>query len=186
MPAYNKKDNIGSIWIMGLSSSGKSTLAKLLVKKLWESGVPNILLDGDQIRDIFEERLGYDIESRRKQTRRVMRLAQWVSGSGILPIVAIIHPCEEDRLACRNNLKGYFEIYLKCDLKVCMSRDIKHVYSPALGEDAKNVVGLDIPYEVPHHSDLILESDKSSPKEMLEIVWSKVAQNKKRSSLCVE
>ncbi|MDD5438822.1 MAG: adenylyl-sulfate kinase [Candidatus Omnitrophica bacterium] len=171
---YDKSQHKGSIWIMGLSSSGKTTLAKLLEKKLCEIGCPHILLDGDQVREIFEERLGYDIESRRKQTRRVMRLAQWVSGQGILPVVAIIHPFEDDRARCRSTMNGYFEVYLKCDLKVCIERDTKNVYKPALEGKAKNVIGLDIPYDVPERPDLIIESDTLSPEEMFKQLWAEV------------
>lgn len=185
-------ENKESIWIIGLSSAGKTTLAQLLTKRLWEKGYPNILLDGSQIRAIFEERLGYDIESRRKQTRRVLRLAQWVSSQGILPVVAIIHPFEDDRVKCRNSLQGYFETYLKCDLKVCIERDTKNVYLPALEGKAKNVVGLDIPYDTPANADIVLETDKLSPEQSLEILWAEIERKffpKPRlnvGDLCVE
>ncbi|MFA5147155.1 MAG: adenylyl-sulfate kinase [Candidatus Omnitrophota bacterium] len=179
-----KTGNAGSIWIIGLSSSGKTTLARLLSKRLWENGRPNILLDGDQIRDLFEERLGYDVESRRKQTRRVERLARLISGGGVLPVVAIIHPFEDDRARCRKGLKGYFEVYLKCDLETCMARDTKNVYSPVLKGQAKNVLGLDIPYEDPKNADVVLDSGRTSPDEMLETLWREL--EKRWSKTCAE
>lgn len=187
MTYYNKGKNTGSIWIIGLSSAGKSALARLLVNRLWEKGCPNILLDGTQIRDIFEERLGYDIKSRRKQTRRMMGLTKWISSQGILPVVAMIHPFEDDRVKCRNSLRGYFEVYLKCSLKACIERDAKNVYLPTLDGKTKNVVGIDIPYEAPGRADVVLESAKLSPEQMLEILWSEIEKKFfMRSDLCAE
>jgi len=164
----------GSIWIMGLSSSGKSTLAELLVARLRSEGYPCLLLDGDQIRTVFEERLGYDPESRRKQTARVLRLARLIAKQGILPVVAIIHSVEADREMCRNAMPGYFEVWLKCALDVCVGRDTKNVYRPALDGKAANVVGLDIPYEEPRHADIVLDSGTTTPGMMLERLWGAI------------
>lgn len=138
-----------------------------------------MLLDGDQIRAIFPERLGYDEASRRKQTERVLRLVRWISDQGILPIVAIIHPFEDDRIRCRENLPNYFEVFLKCDLDTCIERDValkKHVYPWNEQEeiDKSDIVGLDIPLDRPGHADLIMESDHNSPEELLEILWERV------------
>lgn len=162
----------GSIWIIGLSSAGKSTLARLLAGRMRDNGYPCMLIDGDEVRSIFEERLGYDPASRRKQTQRILALARWVSGQGILPIVAIIHPFEDDRQRCREILDNYHEVYLQCELSECVKRDIKNVYKPALEGNACNVVGLDIPYDVPAHPDLVLESTRISPEAMLDVLWS--------------
>jgi len=167
-------ENPGSIWIMGLSAAGKSTLAGLLSERLRQEGYPCMLLDGEEVRRIFDERLGYDEASRRKQTQRIVRLTRWVSDQGILPVVAIIHPFEDDRADCRATLDGYFEVYLKCPLEACVLRDAKNVYQPAIDGTAKDVVGIDIPYDPPTQSDLVLESDKLSPGELLDILWERV------------
>jgi len=167
-------DNPGSIWIMGLSAAGKSTLAGLLSERLRQEGYPCMLLDGEEVRRIFEEKLGYDEASRRKQTQRVVRLTRWISDQGILPVIAIIHPFEDDRLDCRATLDGYFEVYLKCPLEVCILRDAKNVYQPALDGTVKDVVGVDIPYDPPAQSDLVLESDRLSSEELLDVLWERV------------
>jgi len=167
-------ENPGSIWIMGLSAAGKSTLAGLLSERLRQEGYPCMLLDGEEVRRIFDERLGYDEASRRKQTQRIVRLTRWISDQGILPVVAIIHPFEDDRTDCRATLDGYFEVYLNCPLEACVLRDAKNVYQPAIDGTAKNVVGVDIPYDPPTQSDLVLESDKLSPGELLDILWERV------------
>lgn len=163
-----------SIWIMGLSAAGKSTLAKAFVERLRASGRQCVLLDGDQIRAAFEDRLGYDPESRRKQTERVLRLARLISSQGVTTVVAIIHPFESDRETCRRYLPRYFQVYLKCDLEVCLARDHKNVYAPAMSGGAKNVVGLDIPFERPMSSDLVFDSARMTPDEMVEALWQTV------------
>ena len=159
---------------MGLSAAGKSTLAGLLSERLRQEGYPCMLLDGEEVRRIFDERLGYDEASRRKQTQRIVRLTRWVSDQGILPVVAIIHPFEDDRADCRATLDGYFEVYLKCPLEACILRDAKNVYQPALDGTVKDVVGVDIPYDPPAQSDLVLESDRLSSEELLDVLWERV------------
>ena len=170
----NSATNPGSIWIIGLSSAGKSTLAKLLVEKLRDNDYPCMLIDGDEVRAIFNDRLGYDPDSRRKQTQRILALTQWVSGHGILPIVAIIHPFEDDRQRCRKSLDKYVEIYLDCALSECMKRDKKNVYAQALEGRAENVVGVDIPYDKPEHPNLVLDSTGLPLDAMLDALWTYV------------
>ncbi len=144
----------------------------MLVDKLRENDYPCMLVDGDEVRAIFDERLGYDPASRRRQTQRILALTRWVSGHGILPIVAIIHPFEDDRQRCRASLEKYFEIYLHCELPECIRRDTKGVYRPAIDGKAQNVVGIDIPYDPPGTPDLTLDSTHVSPEEMLDTLWT--------------
>lgn len=162
---------IKAIWIIGLSSSGKTTLARLLVKKLQENGYPSLIIDGSETRELFENKLGFDPESRRQQTRRIKNLAIWAIGQRILPIVAIIHPFEDDRVKCRSEVDGYCEVYLKCDLEECIRRDDRNVYGPVIRGEKQFVVGLDIPFDEPRHVELTMESDKNSPEQLLDILW---------------
>jgi adenylylsulfate kinase-like enzyme len=157
-----------TIWIIGPPCAGKTTVARLLVARLRERGRPAMLLDGDEIRAVFENQLGYDAASRRKQTARVMRLARWVLRQDIIPVVAIIHPFADDRALCRTSLPGYFEVYLKCDIKERIRRDTKKLYLPALAGEKRHVVGVDIPFDEPEHADLVLESDRFAPEQLLE------------------
>ena len=168
--------NPGSVWIIGLSASGKSTLSRLLVKKLRENGYPCLLLDGDEVRAIFHDRLGYDPEARREQTQRIVRLTRWASSQGILPVVAVIHPFEADRRKCRETLPGYFEVHLDCDVSVCAQRDTKNIYRPAFEGRAANVVGVDIPYDKPEHPDLVLKSAGTPPEDMRDALWERLAR----------
>ena len=166
---------ISSIWIIGLSSAGKTTLARKLVDRLSSIGKPCILIDGNEVRDLFDKKLDYDPQSRRKQTERIRKLTHWISRNGIIPIVAIIHPFEDDRRKCRGDLPGYYEIYLDCDLKTLELRDNKGLYAPARRGEKKHVVGIDIPYEPPQDTDMVVNTAHSTADEILDFVWSKVS-----------
>ena len=104
--------------------TGKTTLARLMVEKLRSHGQLAVLCDGDEVRDLFDVKLGYDPASRSRQTKRVLGLAKWVLRQGMMPVVAIIHPFESDRMECRRELPGYTEVYLRCDIKERIRRDV--------------------------------------------------------------
>ena len=164
--------DVKTIWIIGLSAAGKTTLARLLTKKLQQNGYPSVNIDGTEARELFDKKLGFDPESRRKQTARIKNLALWAIGQKIIPVVALIHPFEDDRVRCRKEIEGYYEVYLKCDLSECIRRDDKNLYAPALEGKTKFIVGLDIPYDEPIDVDLTLESDKNSPQMLLDSLWA--------------
>ena len=161
---------IKTIWISGLSSAGKTSLARRVVNRLQENSHPCLLIDGNETRDIFQPKLGFDPISRRKQTKRMMNLATWVIKQRIIPVVAMIHPFEDDRIKCLKEIPGYYETHLKCNIDECIRRDKKNVYS-----SKSFIVGMDIPYEEPVSADHILESDKLNPEELLELLWSDVS-----------
>ena len=166
---------IKTIWISGLSSAGKTTLARMVVKRLQEHGYPCLLIDGNETRNLFEHKFGFDPKSRRKQTRRMMNLTLWVIRQKIIPVVAMIHPFEDDRVKCRKEIPRYYEAHLKCDINECIQRDEKNVYLPVIQGKKHFVVGLDIPYDEQKNADLILESDKLKPEELLESLWNDVS-----------
>ncbi|PPR11159.1 MAG: putative adenylyl-sulfate kinase [Alphaproteobacteria bacterium MarineAlpha11_Bin1] len=132
-----------------------------------------MLLDGDEIRKIHDTSLGYDPASRRKQTLRVQKLTRWVLNQDVLPIIAIIHPFQDDRVACREMFSGYFEVSLSCGIKERIRRDTKKLYLPALRREKSHVVGVDIPFEDPVTADLELDTGESNPQELLQAVLAK-------------
>jgi adenylylsulfate kinase-like enzyme len=160
-----------SVWIIGPPCAGKTTLAKLFVQRLRENSQPCILLDGDEVRDVFENQLGYDPKSRRKQTERVKKLARLVASGEILPVIAIIHPFEDDRAKCREQFPGYFEVVLACDMKELIRRDTKKLYLPAMQGKKRHVIGVDIPFDEPKNPNITLHSDEMTPNDMLEALW---------------
>jgi len=165
---------ISSIWIVGMPFSGKTTLSGMLVEKLRSEGRQSLLLDGDQVRDVFDQRLGYDANSRRKQTARMMRITKLIANGGTLPVTAMIHPFADDRQMCRDAIPGSFMIVLQCDFKELLRRDTKKLYLPALRGERKHVVGVDIPFDPPDDGDLVIDSGELSPQTALERIWATV------------
>ena len=178
-------ENQMSVCIFGLSSSGKTTLARLFVERLREKKVPCALIDGDEIRELFEVKYGHDANGRMLQSKRILRLASWVEKQGIIPVIAMIHPFQEDRDLFKDKLSNYFQAYLKCDIEKCAKRDekiSKGVYALRQIKERPQVVGHDIPFHEPSSVDITLDSDNKEASVLLEEIWeefwNRFTQNK--------
>ena len=163
-----------TIWLIGPSASGKSTIAKALYKKLQNEISELIIIDGDNIRDLFDNKYGYDAISRSKLTKRYIKLVKWLQNFEISSIVSVISPFEKDRLECKESLIGYRQIYLKCSMEKRLLRDKKNLYKPAIEGLKKDVIDVDIPFDQSNINDLIVETDKDdieiSTKKILESI----------------
>ena len=153
-----------TIWLIGPSASGKSTLANELYNKIQSKVSKVIILDGDNIRDLFDNTYGYDVISRSKVTKRYIKLVKWLESFQISTIVSVISPFEKDRLECKESLISYKQIFLKCSMENRMLRDKKNLYKPALEGLKKNVIDVDIPFDESSINDLVVETDKDSIK----------------------
>ena len=161
-----------TIWLIGPSASGKSTIAKELYIKMQSKVSKVIILDGDNIRDLFDNRYGYDAISRSKVTKRYIKLVKWLQSFQISSIVSVISPFEKDRLECKESLIGYKQIYLKCSMENRLLRDKKNLYKPALVGLKKDVVDVDIPFDQSSINDLVIETDKDN----IEISTNKIIE----------
>jgi len=155
------------IWVTGMSGSGKTTLCNAL----WETLKPRlpelVSLDGDVIRSAFGAGLGYREEDRVVQISRIQQLAKILSDQNLVVLVAALYS-NPDLLAWnRENIKGYFEIYLKTSIEALQKRDGKGLYQGALSGDIKNVVGVDIPWNAPESPDLAIDNDNPLPPDKL-------------------
>ncbi len=162
-----------TIWLIGPSASGKSTIAKELYNKIQSKVSKVIILDGDNIRDLFDNRYGYDATSRSKVTKRYIKLVKWLESFQISSIVSVISPFEKDRLECKESLIGYKQIYLKCSMENRMLRDKKNLYKPALEGLKKDVIDVDIPFDQSNINDLVIETDKDS----IEVSTNKIIES---------
>ena len=163
-----------TIWLIGPSASGKSTIAKELYKKIQNQVSKLIIIDGDNIRDFFDNKYGYDAISRSKVTKRYIKLVKWLQNFEICSIVSVISPFEKDRLECKESLIGYRQVYLKCSMEKRLLRDKKNLYKPALEGLKKDVIDVDIPFDQSNINDLIVETDKydieKSTKKIIESI----------------
>lgn len=163
-----------SIWIIGPSAAGKTTISKIVYEKI-KKKVPNlVLVDGDKIRNLYENNLGYDKISRSKQTYRYINLVKWLMNSDISTIVAVISPFQKDREVCKKEINNYFEIFLDSSLEERIKRDKKNLYLPAIKGEKKFVIDVDIPFEKPIKNDLEINTEKKTPDLIVEEIMKKI------------
>lgn len=157
------------IWITGLSASGKSSIATELEHRLFEEKIKTFVLDGDNVRHGLNKDLGFSPEDRKENLRRVGEVAKLLVNAGILTIAAFISPYASDREAIRGlfsrDNEEFIEVYLKCDLAVCESRDPKGLYKKARRGEIPDFTGISQPYETPANPEITLETDRLSIKE---------------------
>ena len=156
------------IWITGLSGAGKTTLAKEIVNQLTTENIEPILLDGDQLREIFIDSSNQVISSHDRSSRLTLALkysglTRLLSGQGFWVIVATISLFKEVHDWNRKNLKNYYEVFLDTPIEELKKRDSKKIYSRFFGNEISNVAGLDIEVDQPKSPDLLVpfNPDKS-------------------------
>jgi len=156
-----------TIWITGLSGSGKSTIAVELEHALIENKHQAYILDGDNIRHGLNKNLGFSPEDRTENIRRIGEVAKLFTEANIITIAAFVSPYREDRDNVRKLLdQGEFvEIYVKCSLEVCETRDTKGLYKKARAGEVKDFTGISAPYEEPLNPELTIDSSKLSVEE---------------------
>ena len=139
------------LWFTGLSGAGKSTIANLVDKKLYEMGRHSYLLDGDNVRHGLNKDLGFTEEDRVENIRRVAEVSKLMVDAGLIVLTAFISPFSAERQMARRLLdEGEFvEIHVDTPLVVAEKRDVKGLYAKARRGELKNFTGIDSPYEVP-------------------------------------
>lgn len=147
------------IWLLGISGSGKSTLGKELKNYFDNNNINSYIIDGDIIRNFYENDLGYTKEDREANIKRILLSAYILEQNNIIPIVCNISPFEQLRDFARRKFDNYIEIYLK--------RDINNIKNKKTVYKDKNVVGVDIKFEEPKNSNLIIDTNKLTKEESL-------------------
>ncbi len=156
-----------TIWLTGLSGSGKSTIAVELEHALIENKHQAYILDGDNIRHGLNKNLGFSPEDRTENIRRIGEVAKLFTEANIITIAAFVSPYREDRDNVRKLLgHGEFvEIYVKCSIEVCETRDTKGLYKKARAGEVKDFTGISAPYEEPLNPELTIDSSMLSVEE---------------------
>lgn len=166
------------IWLTGLSGAGKSTIARELEKRLYDMGHLSYVLDGDNIRHGLNRNLGFSPEDRKENIRRISEVAKLFADAGVITITAFISPYREDRDNARKLLpEGKFvEVYVKCPLEKCEERDVKGLYKKARAGEIKEFTGISAPYEPPLNPELVIDTDKLSLDESVEMLLNYLNQ----------
>ena len=147
------------LWVTGLSGAGKTTLALELVKRLRKEGAPVIFLDGDELREVFGaasiNAKNHGREGRLNLAMQYSHLCRVLAGQGFIVVIATISLFREVHQWNRQNLPGYFEIYLKVPVEELRRRDPKGIYKKYDAGEIQNVAGLDLKVDEPLKADLI-------------------------------
>ncbi len=150
-----------TVWLTGLSGSGKSSVAVEVERVLLESGRPALILDGDNLRHGLNRDLGLSAEDRAENVRRVGEVAKLFAGVGWVVLVPVISPYIAGRDAVRASHEAgglrFAEVYVDTPLEVCQSRDPKGLYAKAAAGQLTGMTGIDAPYEAPVCPDLHLD-----------------------------
>ena len=162
------------IWFTGLSGAGKTTLSLKLENRLMEQGLHIYELDGDLIRMGLNSDLGFSLEDRRENIRRIGEVARLFTDADIVTIVAFISPLREDRERVKASLpvKQFVEIFVDCPLEICERRDTNVLYKKARKGEIKNFTGISSPYEPPLAPDIHINTDKESIDESTQIMMN--------------
>ena len=162
------------IWLIGISGAGKTTIGKRLEEHFNNLNIKNYLLDGDEVRDLFDRDLGYSDEEREANIKRIILGAYLLDKNDIIGIVCNIAPLEKLRALARTKIIGYNKIYLKKDINMSMKNDVKGVYRENVGKT--QIVGIDATFDEPLHSDLILEVDSLTEEETYQAVLNYIVE----------
>ena len=156
-------------WITGLSGAGKTTVGKVLYERIREKYPNTVFFDGDTLRQVFGDDLGYSQEDRRRCAMRYARLCAMLEEQGMNVICCTISMFDSVRDWNRQNIPNYREIYIRVTMDTLHKRDQKGLYSGSLAGSQTNVAGVQIQIEEPKHPDLILQNDgQKTPKEQAE------------------
>jgi len=149
------------VWMCGLSGAGKSTLAAGLENKLTEHGYLSQVLDGDVVRSGLNKDLGFSIQDRVENLRRIAEISRLLTGCGIITINAFISPTFKARELVRSIVgdADFIEVYVNAPLKTCEKRDAKGLYTLARQGLIKDFTGINSPFEPPVNPEVEIKTD---------------------------
>jgi bifunctional enzyme CysN/CysC len=153
-----------TLWLTGMSGSGKSTVSKLLEQRLRALGGRVEVLDGDVVRTHLCRGLGFTKEDREENIRRIGFLCELLSKHGVIAIAAAISPYRTARDEVRARIPNFLEVYLECPIEVLIERDVKGLYKRALAGEIPRFTGVSDPYEPPLAPELTINTAQETPE----------------------
>lgn len=169
-----------TLWFTGLPSSGKSTIAHAIEERLYKSGCRTYVLDGDNIRHGLCGDLGFSIDDRKENIRRVGEIVKLFVDAGIIVMTAFISPHRKDRdwVKYLVGRESFIEIYCDCSLNICEKRDLKGHYAKARMGEIPAFTGISSIYEEPDEPELHLKTDSLSVKECVDVITEYLVKQK--------
>ena len=181
MRAVNMGQRGATLWLTGLSGSGKSTVAVELERMLLSRGKHAYRLDGDNIRMGLNKNLGFSAEDRAENIRRIGEVTKLFADSGMISISSFISPYKVDRDQVRaihaEAEIPFFVIYVACPLEEAEKRDPKGLYKKARAGEIKGFTGIDDPYDEPEKAELVLQTHEQTVQESAEALLKLLEEN---------
>jgi adenylylsulfate kinase len=156
-----------TVWLTGLSGSGKSTIAIAAEQVLLQRGRLAYVLDGDNVRHGLNKNLGFSPEDRTENIRRIGEVAKLFTEAGLIVFTSFISPYRADRDAARALMRegDFVEVYAAADVETCEQRDVKGLYQKARAGEIPEFTGISAPYEAPERPELVLDTGRQTVEE---------------------
>jgi len=175
-----KNQKACTIWMSGLSGSGKSTIANLVEEKLTTLGYHTYILDGDNTRMGLNKDLGFSEEARIENIRRVSEVCKLMNDAGLIVICSFISPFEKNREQAKQIIgEGFMEIFIDADLSTCEIRDPKGLYKKARTGEIKEFTGIKSPFETPQNATVIKNNTEDTEKKKVNLLIELIEKNNK-------
>ncbi len=176
--ALQKSQRPKTIWLTGLSGSGKSTIANEIEKRLFLMGRHTMSLDGDNVRLGLNKNLGFAEGDRIENIRRVAEVAKLMNDAGIIVITSFISPYERDRLMARDIVGSddFIEIYVSTPIEECEKRDVKGLYKKAREGKIPTFTGVSSPYEIPTTHQIEIDTSDKTIEEAADVVMKQLEE----------
>ena len=163
-----------TLWLTGLSGSGKSTVGVALEKALNMRGVLAYRLDGDNVRHGLNANLGFGAEDRKENIRRIGEVAKLFADAGVVTISSFISPYQKDRDQVRKIHEDaglpFLEVFINTPIEICEQRDPKGLYKKARAGEIKGFTGIDDPYEAPANPEITVDTGTISAQEAADVL----------------
>jgi len=164
-----------TIWLTGLSGSGKSTIAVACEEALVSKGRAAYVLDGDNVRHGLNSNLGFSPDDRTENIRRIGEVAKLFTDAGMIVFTSFISPYRADRDAVREIMPvgDFIEVMIEASLETCEGRDVKGLYKKARAGEIENFTGISSPYEAPRAAEIVIDTTKASAEEAADqiVAW---------------
>lgn len=164
------------IWITGISSSGKSTVASAVEERLRAMGLPVENLDADEVRANLSPNLGFTEEAIDENTKRLAWMAKMLSKYGVNVLVAAVSPRRRHRDRAREWCPRFMEVQLLCPLEICQQRDPKGLYARAARGEVNDIAGLHRPYEEAENAEVVLRTHEIGVEEAAQAIVDKAKE----------
>jgi adenylylsulfate kinase len=169
-----------TVWLTGLPSAGKTTIARHLGDRLKAGGHRVEVLDGDEIRRFLSAGLGFSRADRNTNVQRIGLVSEVLARNGVLSLVPVIAPYADSREAVRKRHQAsstpYIEVHVATPIEVCSKRDVKGLYARQAAGQLTGLTGIDDPYEPPFDPDLVLPTQVQTPEESADAVHALLAE----------